>query len=104
MPKCPNEYSDRVMRQTRCYVAGELHAGDTLTLPENASAHLARVLRARAGDAVTLFNGQGGEYDAQISSIDRRSVRVRIAAHHAIERESPLRLTLLQAIARGDKM
>jgi 16S rRNA (uracil1498-N3)-methyltransferase len=92
------------LRQTRCYVAGELHAGDTLALPESASAHLGRVLRARPGDAVTLFNGQGGEYHAQILTIDRRSVRVRIGAHHAIERESPLRLTLLQSIARGEKM
>jgi|HubBroStandDraft_4_1064222.scaffolds.fasta_scaffold11479_3 16S rRNA (uracil1498-N3)-methyltransferase len=104
MPKCPNEYSDRVMRQTRCYVAGELHAGDTLTLPEGASAHLARVLRARTGDAVTLFNGLGGEFRAQILNSDRRGVRVRIGTHEAVERESPLRLTLLQSITRGEKM
>ncbi|HWW19687.1 MAG TPA: 16S rRNA (uracil(1498)-N(3))-methyltransferase [Steroidobacteraceae bacterium] len=92
------------MRQTRCYVAGPLHAGDTLSLPEGASTHLGRVLRARVNDAVTLFNGQGGEYEAQILTIDRHSVRVRIGAHVAVERESPLRLTLLQSIARGEKM
>jgi 16S rRNA (uracil1498-N3)-methyltransferase len=92
------------LRQTRCYVAGQLHAGDTLSLPESASAHLGKVLRARVGDAVTLFNGQGGEYEAQILTTDRRSVRVRIGAHRSVERESPLRLTLLQSIARGEKM
>jgi 16S rRNA (uracil1498-N3)-methyltransferase len=104
MPKCRHEYSGQSMRQTRCYVAGQLHAGDTLWLPEGASAHLGRVLRARVGDAVTLFDGQGGEYDAQILTIDRRNVRVRIGAHKCVERESPLRLTLLQSIARGEKM
>jgi 16S rRNA (uracil1498-N3)-methyltransferase len=92
------------MRQTRCYVAGQLHSGDTLSLPESASAHLGRVLRARVGDLVTLFNGQGGEFEAHIQSIDRRSVRVRIGTHHAIERESPIVVTLLQSIARGEKM
>jgi 16S rRNA (uracil1498-N3)-methyltransferase len=92
------------MRVTRCYVPGALHAGDTLSLPESTSAHIGRVLRARIGDALTLFNGQGGEYAAQILTIDRRSVRVRIGAHRTVERESPLKVTLLQSIARGEKM
>ena len=92
------------MRRTRCYVAGPLHAGDTLSLPESASAHLGRVLRAQVGDQVILFNGEGGESEAQILTIDRRSVRVRIGAHRAVERESPIAVTLLQSIARGEKM
>jgi 16S rRNA (uracil1498-N3)-methyltransferase len=92
------------MRQTRCHVAGMLTPGDALSLPESSSAHVGRVLRARPGDLMTLFNGQGGEYEAQILEIGRRSVRVRIGSHRAIERESPLKLTLLQAMARGEKM
>jgi hypothetical protein len=101
MPKCRHEYSDQFMRLTRCYVPASLHAGDTLSLPESASAHIGRVLRARVGEAVTLFNGQGGEYDAQILTIERRSVRVRIGAHRAIERESPLKVTLAAGDWRG---
>jgi len=104
MPKCAHEYSDQFMRLTRCFVSGSLHAGDTLSLPESASAHIGRVLRARAGEALTIFNGQGGEYDAQILNVERRSVRVRIGAHRPIERESPLKVTLLQALARGERM
>jgi 16S rRNA (uracil1498-N3)-methyltransferase len=104
MPKCHHEYSDQFMRLTRCFVSASLHAGDTLSLPESASAHIGRVLRARVGESVTLFNGQGGEFDAQILTIERRSVRVRIGAHRAIERESPLKVTLLQALARGERM
>jgi 16S rRNA (uracil1498-N3)-methyltransferase len=104
MPKYRHEYIDQFMRLTRCYVPASLHAGDTLSLPESASAHIGRVLRARAGDALTIFNGHGGEYDAQILTIERRSVRVRIGAYRAIERESPLKVTLLQALARGERM
>jgi 16S rRNA (uracil1498-N3)-methyltransferase len=92
------------MRLTRCFVPVALQAGDTLPLPENAALHIGRVLRARAGETLTLFNGQGGEYDAQILSLERRGVRVRIGRHHAVERESPLRVTLLQALARGERM
>ena len=92
------------MRLTRCFVPPPLAVGDTRLLPEHVSTHIARVLRARAGEHVTLFDGGGGEYDAEILQIDRSGVRVRIDAHHAIERESPLRVLLLQALARGERM
>jgi 16S rRNA (uracil1498-N3)-methyltransferase len=92
------------MRLTRCYVPEPLSAGDTRRLPQDVSTHVARVLRARAGQLLTLFDGRGGEYDATILDIDRDGVRVRIDAHRPIERESPLRVTLLQALARGERM
>jgi 16S rRNA (uracil1498-N3)-methyltransferase len=104
MPKCRHEHSDQFMRLRRCYVPVAMHAGDTLSLPENASTHIGRVLRAREGESLTLFDGRGGEHEAQILTIDRRCVRVRIGAHHKVERESPLRVTLLQALARGERM
>ena len=92
------------MRLTRCYVPPPLRAGDTRLLPEDVSMHVARVLRSRAGQLLTLFDGHGGEYDARIVDIDRRGVRVQIDMHRAIERESPLTVTLLQALARGERM
>jgi len=92
------------MRLTRCFVPPPLAAGDTRLLPEDAAAHVARVLRARAGQSLTLFDGRGGEYDATILQIDRAGVRVRVELQRAIERESPLRVTLLQALARGERM
>jgi 16S rRNA (uracil1498-N3)-methyltransferase len=92
------------MRLTRCYVPAPLAVGDTRQLPQDVSTHVARVLRAREGQVLTLFDGRGGEYDATIVQIDRRGVRVQIDLHRAIERESPLRLTLLQALARGERM
>jgi 16S rRNA (uracil1498-N3)-methyltransferase len=92
------------MRLTRCYVPGPLASGETRQLPQQAAAHVARVLRARAGQLLTLFDGRGGEYDATIVHIDRHGVRVQIELHRAIERESPLSVTLLQALARGERM
>jgi len=92
------------MRLTRCFVPPPLAVGDTRLLPEDVSTHVARVLRARAGQLLTLFDGRGGEYQATILAIDRRGVRVQIDLHRAIERESSLNVTLLQALARGERM
>jgi len=92
------------MRLTRCFVPPPLAAGDTRLLPEQVAAHVARVLRARAGESLTLFDGRGGEYDATILQIDRAGVRVQVELRRALERESPLRVTLLQALARGERM
>ncbi len=92
------------MRLTRCFVAPPLRTAAELMLAGPTAAHLGRVLRARAGQLLTLFDGRGGEFEAEILQIDRRGVRVRVDAHHAIERESPLAVTLLQALARGERM
>ena len=92
------------MRVTRVYVDAALAPGATLALPEGPARHVARVLRLAAGDGLRLFNGRGGEHEATIDSVRRDAVSVRIGAHHAIERESPLSIVLLQGVARGEKM
>lgn len=92
------------MRVTRVHVDAPLAAQSNLTLPAGPARHLVRVLRLGAGDALRLFNGRGGEYDGTIEAVRRDEVTVRIGAHHAVERESPLSITLLQGIARGEKM
>ena len=92
------------MRLTRIFLDEPLAPDALLPLPAGATQHVAHVLRATAGDPLILFNGQGGEYAASIQSLRRHEVLVRIGAHRAIERESPLATTLLQGIARGEKM
>ncbi|HEY2419383.1 MAG TPA: 16S rRNA (uracil(1498)-N(3))-methyltransferase [Steroidobacteraceae bacterium] len=93
-----------VPRSTRCFVAGTLASGTERILPAGPSAHLARVLRLRAGAALTLFNGEGGEFEAQIVALDRDGVRVRVGAHLRLEREAPMAVTLMQCLARGERM
>ncbi|MCA0297600.1 MAG: 16S rRNA (uracil(1498)-N(3))-methyltransferase [Proteobacteria bacterium] len=92
------------MRLTRCYVALPLQAGTRVVLPELVANHLARVLRLREGDACVLFNGDGQDHDGRIASIGKREVVVELQASRAVDNESPLHVTLLQGIARGEKM
>ncbi len=92
------------MRLTRVFVDAPLATGELLSLPPGPAQHLTRVLRLDAGDALTIFNGRGGEYAAGIETVRRGQVSVHVGAHHAIERESPLATTLLQGLARGEKM
>lgn len=92
------------MRLTRCHLDQPLPVGATLALPEPVAQHLLRVLRLRVGDACVLFNGDGHDHDARIVAIDKRRAQVEITARRRVANESPLRITLLQGIARGDKM
>jgi 16S rRNA (uracil1498-N3)-methyltransferase len=92
------------MRRTRIHVIEPLAAASEFVLPEQAATHLTRVLRLKPGAMLTLFDGRGGEYAAELSSIEREGVRVRVLSHTPIERESPLAITLLQGIARGERM
>ena len=79
-------------------------AGHTVELDANAAHHATRVLRLAVGDAVTLFDGTGGEYAATLVRADKRGASVRVERFLPIERESPLALTLAQAIAASDSM
>ncbi|WP_028916374.1 16S rRNA (uracil(1498)-N(3))-methyltransferase [Pseudoxanthomonas sp. J35] len=92
------------MRLTRCHVDLPLHPGSDVVLPERAASHLARVLRLREGDACVLFNGDGHDYAARLAAVGKREVRAEVLSASAVDNESPLRIVLLQGIARGEKM
>ena len=92
------------MRVIRACVDAPLAVGARIALPEEAAGHLVRVLRLGAGDACVLFNGDGRDYRARIASIAGKSVEVEIESAHAPGNESPLRIVLVQGIARGEKM
>ncbi|TWT21232.1 16S rRNA (uracil(1498)-N(3))-methyltransferase [Luteimonas marina] len=92
------------MRVIRAFVGAPLAIGARLALPEAAAAHLVRVLRLREGDDCVLFNGDGHDYPARIVAAGKRETLVEVHARQAVDNESPLRITLLQGIARGEKM
>lgn len=92
------------MRLTRSFVALPLAPGAEIALPEDVAGHLVRVLRLQPGDACVLFNGDGHDYDARLVAAGKREARAEILAARPVANESPLRITLLQGIARGEKM
>ena len=92
------------MRLNRVYVGAPLVTGAPAVLAGDAANHIGRVLRLRPGDPLLLFDGHGGEYSAKVNEIQGAKVIVQVGEHRAIERESKLHITLLQGIARGDRM
>jgi 16S rRNA (uracil1498-N3)-methyltransferase len=92
------------MRLTRVFSNRSLAAGHEITLGAPAAAHVGRVLRLGAGAQLTVFDGTGGEYPATIIESRGAVLRVRLGEHRAIERESPLKVTLAQGLARGERM
>jgi 16S rRNA (uracil1498-N3)-methyltransferase len=92
------------MRLTRVHVDTALLTGQLLSVEGSAANHIARVLRLRAGDALTLFDGRGGEYAAHIREIRKDTVLLEVLEHLPLERESPCQLTLAQGISRGERM
>ncbi len=92
------------MRTIRIHADLPLSAGIQQSLPAQASEHVARVLRLVAGDPLVLFNGDGCDYAATIIEAGKREVRVRIECSQPVHNESPLSLTLVQAMVRGEKM
>jgi 16S rRNA (uracil1498-N3)-methyltransferase len=92
------------MRLTRVYVEAALESGTRLALSGSSAGHLTRVLRLRPGAALTVFNGEGGEYAASIERVQGSEVTVAVGEHQPLERESPFPLTLAQGVSRGERM
>lgn len=88
----------------RFYCNANLAQGAAIALPDNAAHHAVRVLRMQAGDAVTLFNGDGTNYAGEILRVNKTEVVAKIIGAQAINYESPLDVTLAQAISSGERM
>jgi 16S rRNA (uracil1498-N3)-methyltransferase len=87
----------------RLYTPQALASAQTLDLHEAAARH-AQVLRLQPGDALTLLNGQGGEYEARIVQMGRRSVQVQVLAHNPIEREAVRPVHLAVCLMANERM
>ncbi|MBU2409554.1 MAG: 16S rRNA (uracil(1498)-N(3))-methyltransferase, partial [Gammaproteobacteria bacterium] len=71
----------------RFHCSVPLQAATDIDLPASAARHV-QVLRMQPGDAVTLFDGRGGEFEATVLRMGRSDVTVQVGMHRAIERES----------------
>lgn len=92
------------MRRTRLFTDQPLALDERVTLSGQAARHAVRVLRLRCGQDVVLFNGDGMDYRARLVAMDGHQVTAELHDAHVIDAESPLSLTLVQAVARGEKM
>lgn len=88
---------------SRFHFPDRLPAGGEVALPDALAHHALRVLRLRDGEAVVLFDGSGGEVEARLA-VRGKAVFAQLGEARAVERESPLRIVLVQALASGDKM
>lgn len=80
-----------------------LAAGATLDLPPAAARHV-QVLRLQPGDAITLFNGEGGQWQASVLRMGRSDVSVRVGAFEDVERESARRVHLAMGMPANERM
>ena len=92
------------MTHPRFYCREALAPGAHIDLPEPVARHAVRVLRLSTGAEIVLFDGRGGEYEARIERIEKDRVVVALGVWHDVERESGLRVTLVQAVQAGEKM
>jgi len=92
------------MRTIRVFTHQSLRIGAETTLDETASRHLITVLRLKLGDEITLFNGEGGEYQATFVNCKPKKSTVMVSSFEDIDRESPLNIHLGIGLSRGDRM
>lgn len=91
------------MATPRFFVDLPLAVGATVRLPEAVAHHARRVLRLRGGDAIVLFDGRGGEYRAVLGD-GADPALAHVEAFDPVERESPLAMTLVQALVAADRL
>jgi 16S rRNA (uracil1498-N3)-methyltransferase len=87
----------------RFYCPLPLAIGAIIDLPSSTAHHIF-VLRLQVGDAVQLFNGEGGAFHATLIEVSKKQVRVEIKVFLAEEAELPFALNLAQALPEASKM
>ena len=92
------------MRIPRIFTDLTLSCDSSLILDGSAARHLSSALRMKVGQAITLFNGQGGEYAGELTAVGKSKVSVKVTEYCDINRESALKLHLAIGVSRGERM
>jgi 16S rRNA (uracil1498-N3)-methyltransferase len=92
-----------MMSRRRFYAAADQVAGSTVYLSAEETHHLVRVLRMKAGDEAFVFDGCGVEYRCRFASLKNNRARLEIIEALGGEVEPPVRITLAQSLAKGEK-
>lgn len=86
----------------RFFVASPI-SGPTAVLATEEARHLTSVMRAKRGDRVTVFDGSGSEFFAEVAVVAKHSVELAIIERREVSRELPLELTLAVALPKGER-
>jgi 16S rRNA (uracil1498-N3)-methyltransferase len=87
----------------RLYLEQPLLADSLISLPPGPARHV-QVLRLQPGAEITLFNGEGGEWQATVKRMGRSEVQVRVGQHDPVDRELPHRITLAIGMPANERM
>ena len=77
--------------------------GDTALLAQQEAHHLLHVMRLKAGDCVTLFDGSGAEFVAEVTRCGRSDVELAVLSREPIDRELPAPLVVVSPLPKGDR-
>lgn len=92
------------VKNVRIYQPGDYKTGETVSLNPSAAQHVAKVLRMKSEEPITLFSGDNHEYQAIITKIEKKTVQVLVLSKDFISRESPAIIHLAQSISKGERM
>ena len=87
----------------RFYCPAPLQPDALLSLPAQAARHV-QVLRLQPGQALTLFNGEGGEFEATVTQMGRSEVTVRVGQHQPLDRAAQRPVTLALGMPANERM
>ena len=92
------------MKEKRYYYNGTIYINSIVTLEDEEFHHLVNVMRSRVGEKVCLFNGDGIFYFGEVKSINKKYAEIMVTSAEKSNNEPSIKLTIYQALAKGDKM
>lgn len=92
------------MRIPRVYIDLPLSENTHHSLPEDTFHYLCKVLRLKSEHPLIIFNGKGGQYNATLKQVEKRSAAVDVHDFIELYNESPIKVTLGQTLSRGERM
>ncbi len=90
--------------KTRLLVSQDLINGAAVVVEGDRARYLARVLRLRVGDTITVFDGSGPEWPATIENMTKNAATLVLGESREAHTESPLQIHLVQGVSRGERM
>ncbi|MDB4837129.1 16S rRNA (uracil(1498)-N(3))-methyltransferase [Marinomonas sp.] len=92
------------MRIPRIFIDTVLNENTEISMPDSTFQHVCKVLRLKAGHPMKIFNGEGGQFDATLIEVEKRSARLKVTNFEPLNNESPIEVTIGQSLSRGERM